>query len=443
MVHLLLCFAKLCWDYLLKPSVALIISNVEIVCCAFMVCFCIAIVVVSVECIMSTINTTQWMIRSFIHDTEFLIIDPIFWIYDAASWVYDVVYDTVYDFFIIEEHHKQIISVYKTVLQIITCPLWNITGFLIKKMMDASASATDDSIPDLAPSSPPSSPERSGTSEYPHHHDDWFDPGEFRARQQQKQSKDNRRNAYKEEAEQQQQPSPPVVDDDYEFDIDKFVESIQKNKSKNNRYNAYDEQQQQQQQQQQQPKVAVPIPATAPVRAPIPVQAPAPKRAICAVIKRRTFVNPIPGTTVKLSTKRSANEENHDEECNEMDRSRSRCRMKMGTDVDNFKDLAASAFPTGWLLKKKSRPFNNNEQDDPDLAIITSKLAAMRVTCTRKKYEMIIVEIVADGEDYTYMCPQNNIDEAQKIDLFDTFHDKEAIWNYIETVWCYNDDVDL
>jgi hypothetical protein len=45
--------------------------------------------------------------------------------------------------------------------------------------------------------------------------------------------------------------------------------------------------------------------------------------------------------------------------------------------------------------------------------------------------ETIIVETVED-EYYGYMCK----DETQKqIDLFDNFHDKDAIWNYIETVW--------
>jgi hypothetical protein len=56
----------------------------------------------------------------------------------------------------------------------------------------------------------------------------------------------------------------------------------------------------------------------------------------------------------------------------------------------------------------------------------------MRIIFCKKYDETIIVETVEDG-DYEYMRPQE--DEAQSIDLFDNFQDKESIWNYIETAW--------
>lgn len=136
------------------------------------------------------------------------------------------------------------------------------------------------------------------------------------------------------------------------------------------------------------------------------------------------------------------NEEN-DDGYNELDRSRSGSRSKTCTDEEYFKGIAQIAFPS--LLKKACRPFNKEtppassvpcheeqQQDDPDVAIVSLQFAAMRITSSKKYDETIIVETVEDG-DYKYMRPQE--DEAQSIDLFDNFQDKGAIWDYIETAW--------
>jgi hypothetical protein len=252
------------------------------------------------------------------------------------SWYSIVlVYHTVHDIFFfikefiffIKKHHLKIISafgkiisLYMTVFQIILRPLWNITCFLIKKMMMnavyASAAAADgsgsgSSIPDLTPAnSPPSCPERcrrrrrpasaatpaaqqqesSSTAEYPrpsHNDDDWFDRNKFLVRQQKKQSKDERRNAYYNEEEKE------------DIDLDKFVTNYLKKKSK-------------QQQPPQQPR------------------------------------------------------------------------------------------------SQRSQP----------------------------EVETIIVETVVEDEYYEYnMCKDKDEAQNKQIDLFDNFHDKDAIWNYIETVW--------
>jgi hypothetical protein len=241
-----------------------------------------------------------------------------------------------------------------------------------------------------------------------------FSSKEFRTPQQQKQSKDDRQNAYSEV-----EPTLPVVVDDDFCDLDKFVSTHLEKKSKKRNFR----------QQPSQPETA----AAAPTAPAAPAQEPAPApRAKCGarIMKRRTFVNPITGPTVKLSTKRSqhwwmTNEEN-DDGYNEMDRSRSNSRMKMCTDEEYFKEIAEIAFPIDEFLKKACRSFNKE------------KPPASSVPCheeEEQQRETIIVETVADG-NYTYMSPPKNIDEAQKqIDSFDNFQDKEAIWNYIESAW--------
>ena len=459
------------------PTITFLTANVagEVFLCFIMFCFFYACTVIIVDCIKATINAIQWLIddmgnafKAFLFIIFMIFYSPIFLVYDTTCRIYDM----VYDFFIIEENHLKIISVYMTVLQIITCPLWNITGFLIKKMMtnaaayDASAAADGSSgrssgsgsIPDLTPAnSPPSSPERrprrsasASASEYPTPHDEWFNRDEFHTRQQQKQSKDDRRNAYNNEVEP---TSPPVVVhvvvDDL-CDIDKFVANHLEKKSNERNFR------QQPQPQPPQPEVAAPAPApsapapSAPAPTTVPAQesaptapaqepAPVPRVRRARIMKRRTFVNPITGITVKLSsTKRSqrwwmTNEENDNDDYNEMDQSRG-SRVKMCTDEEYFKEIAEIAFPTEEFLKK-IHPFNNNDTTPPPSVPCHQEQQQDAASYKKCEAETIIVETVEDG-DYAYMSPPKNIDEAQKqIDLFDNFQDKDAIWNYIDTAW--------
>jgi hypothetical protein len=430
----------LSWDYILKPTIVFLSANVagEAFLCLFTFCFFYACTVIIADCIKATINAIQWLIddmggvfNAFLLIIIMIICGPFFWVYHTVS---DLFLFTE-EFFFIERDHLKIISVYTTVLKIITCPLWNITGFLIKKMMNAFASAADGSgsgsIPGLTPVSPLSSPERPcRRRRYVNLPlDDLFNSKEFQTRQQQKQSKDDRRNAYNEEE----------VDVEH-IDLDKFVSNHLEKKSKGRNFR--------QQQQPPQPEVAAPAP-TAPAPIAAPAQEPAP--AAARIMKRRNFVNPITGPTVKLSTKRSqrwwmTNDEN-DDGYNELDRSRSGSRMKMCTDEEYFKEIALVAFPADEFLKTSSRPFNKEtppassvpwhkqqqqQQDDPDVVIVTSQFAAMRNISCKKNDETIIVETVEDG-DYKYMRPQE--DETRSIDLFDNFQDKGAIWDYIETAW--------
>ena len=160
------CSAKMSWDYILKPTIAVLSTNVigQVFVCFILYLFVYACTVIITNCIKTTIkasiNAIQWLIDdmggSAFNAILFIIImiigGPFFLVYDAAC--------QIHNFFFIEEDHLKIISVYMTVLQLITCPLWNITGFLIKTMMNAYAyiaTTTDgsgSSIPDLTPATP-------------------------------------------------------------------------------------------------------------------------------------------------------------------------------------------------------------------------------------------------------------------------------------------------
>ena len=445
----LCCSASMSWDYIVKPTMAVLSTNVvgQVFVCFLLYLAVYAGTVVLNDCIKTTIktiiNAIQWLIddmgsafNAFLYIIVMIIGAPIFLVYDAVCQIYNL----VYDFFVIEEDHLKIISVYTTVLQLITCPLWNITGFLIKKMMNAYAYiATADgsgsgSIPDLTPATPERRP-RSASEYYP--------PRFYR------------RKGYTKER------TLPVFVNDFYLDLDKFVDLEKKSEvpAPAPTAPAQPEVPAPAPTAPAQPEVAAPAPAqepapvaapvvapvVAPVAAPVAAQEPAPVRARITR-RRRTFV-----TTVKSSTKRTqrwcmTNEEN-DDGYNELDRSRSGSRLKTCTDEEYFKGVAQKAFPTDEFMKTtSSRPFNNKETlspasssvqqqqddyqfaamlssvqqqvfDDPDVAVVISQFAAMQITSSKKDDEMIIDETVEEGDD-TYMRPQ-----------------EDAIWDYIETAW--------